>query len=134
MASGAGSIMNLGYGFVVSIQTAEAEKQLMKLLAERIENYPVVCKIKTPQSNYRRIESEDPTQSYSELITTKPMEYLISSLDNIFLKFDNASRIKEVPLGLSVRSANANDVWRIRHGFRYCYNKPFLDAVFGDSL
>ena len=114
-------MMELGHGFVVTVQDESVEKDLMKLFAERIENYPIICKIKTPTV---KINPET-----KEKTTVDPMEYFIASRDGCFLKFDDPARVNDVPLGLYIREADLNDVWKIRNGFKYCHQKPLLDAL-----
>lgn len=79
--------MKLGYGFFVEILDQQNESKLLNLLKKRKDNYPIIARL-------------NPSWKY-------PAKYIVSSLDNCFLKIGMEDFI---PRGLTVRLATKEDI------------------------
>ena len=95
--------MELGYAFVVTVPNNIVEEKLLKLLKERLENYPVIACDWHAQLNGS--PGGIPGPKY-------PADWLISSRDNAVLTLqDGTDRI--AGWGLIIRCATGDDLERI---------------------
>ncbi len=82
--------MELGKAFIVMIESKQSEDKVLELLKKRKDNYTIVQRAHRGQ--------------------TYPIDYLITSLDNCFLRLTPHEAVEVSNLRLRCRSATPEDI------------------------
>jgi len=85
--------INCGTGYIVTLPSEDAEQRLLALLAERKENYPIICK---------------ETAIHGLPHYWYPVRHLIFSLDGHFLTLQSTEPIEG--MGMIIRHATNDDL------------------------